>query len=243
MRNISFFDLEVDSKTNSIFDIGCYRWDGSTFHENSIQKFTEFIKGSNFIAGHNILAHDLKHIRQALGEKTFGSSNAIDTLYLSPLLFPSRPYHRLLKDDKLNADELNNPVNDAIKAKELFYEEVSAFQKLDESLKKIFISLLSAEKEFACFFNYLNLSNGFSDEETETLIRSKFLGKICENARLNDLIQNSKIALAYSLALVSSSDKYSITPPWVLHNFPDIERVLFLLRAKPCQSGDRKSVV
>jgi ATP-dependent DNA helicase RecQ len=39
---------------------------------------------------------------------------AIDTLPLSPLLFPKKPYHRLIKDDKLFSDQLNNPINDAI---------------------------------------------------------------------------------------------------------------------------------
>lgn len=40
---------------------------------------------------------------------------AIDTLCLSPLLFPMRPYHALIKDDKLQSDSLNNPLNDSIK--------------------------------------------------------------------------------------------------------------------------------
>ena len=41
----------------------------------------------------------------------------VDTLYISPLLFPERPYHRLVKDDKLVSDQMNNPVNDCEKAR------------------------------------------------------------------------------------------------------------------------------
>ena len=52
---------------------------------------------------------------------------AIDTLSLSPLLFPSKPYHALVKDDKLQVDELNNPLNDAIKARDLFFDELKLF--------------------------------------------------------------------------------------------------------------------
>ena len=59
----------------------------------------------------------------------------IDTLYLSPLLFPHRPYHALLKDDKLQTDELNNPLNDSIKAMQLFYDEVNAFHALLPSMR------------------------------------------------------------------------------------------------------------
>lgn len=237
MRTVSFFDLEIDPNKNSILDVGCIRWDDSTFHESYVHKFVEFIKDSDFIAGHNVFKHDLKHVHQYLGETTFGSLKTIDTLYLSPLLFPSKPYHHLLEDDKLQVDELNNPLNDSIKAKHLFYDEVTAFQNLDESLKKIFFNLLSEQEEFSCFFRYLNYANKVSDEELESSIQSFFLKKICDHANIGRLIGEAPTALAYSLALINSNDKYSITPPWVLHSFPDVERVLFLLRGRPCVTG------
>ena len=40
------------------------------------------------------------------------------------ILFPARPYHHLLKDDKLQTESLSNPLNDSIKAQELFLSEV-----------------------------------------------------------------------------------------------------------------------
>ena len=45
------------------------------------------------------------------GNRTFA---LVDTLCWSSLLFPERPYHALLKDDKLLRDELNNPVSDVL---------------------------------------------------------------------------------------------------------------------------------
>ena len=57
------------------------------------------------------------------------------TLYFFPLLFPTKPYHALLKDDKLQSEDMNNPLNDSIKAKDLFYDEIAAFQQIDEELK------------------------------------------------------------------------------------------------------------
>ena len=237
MRTVSFFDLEIEINTNSILDVGCIRWDDSTFHENSIHKFTEFIKDSDFIAGHNVFKHDLKHIHRYLGEVKFGSLKTIDTLYLSPLLFPSRPYHHLLKDDKLQVEELNNPLNDSIKAKQLFYDEVTAFENLDGSLKQILFNLLSEEEEFSCFFKYLNYEKNLTHEEIERTIQTFFSKKICDHANVGRLIREAPIALAYSLALINSNDKYSIVPPWVLRNFIDVERVLFLLRGRPCITG------
>jgi hypothetical protein len=38
MRTVSFLDLEIDPNKNSILDIGCVRWDDSTFHESSVHE-------------------------------------------------------------------------------------------------------------------------------------------------------------------------------------------------------------
>ncbi|MDQ3534450.1 MAG: RecQ family ATP-dependent DNA helicase [Bacteroidota bacterium] len=51
------------------------------------------------------------------------------------------------------------------------------------------------------------------------------------------MIKENPISLAYALALINVNDKYSITPKWVLKNFPDIENIMFLLRNKPCFTG------
>ena len=136
MKTIAFFDLETDSK-NIIQDIGCVKSDNSNFHGRSVHAFLEFVKDTDFLCGHNVHHHDLKQLHQFLGNTSFGLSKTIDTLYWSPLLFPSRPYHSLLKDDKLQKDELNNPLNDSFKARDIFFDEVAAFQNLDEPLKKI----------------------------------------------------------------------------------------------------------
>jgi ATP-dependent DNA helicase RecQ len=80
----------------------------------------------------------LHYIREAIDKAGVPASGMIDTPYLSPLLFPARPYHALLKDDKLQSNDLNNPLNDSIKARDLFYDECAVFLKTDETLKKIF---------------------------------------------------------------------------------------------------------
>ena len=239
MQSILFFDLETSSKDHRIFDIGCVRTDGSTFHENSLPKFFEFVKGADYLCGHNVLQHDLRALHQAIGDTRFGATNTIDTLYLSALLFPQRPYHHLLKDDKLQTEALNNPLNDAIKARELFYDEVAAFGGLPDAIQLIYYNLLQGQREFASFFRCLGYAQKLSHEALELIIYRYFSGTICEHSPLGRLILEAGTSLAYALALVHVSDRYSITPPWVLHRFPDVERVLFLLRNKPCVKGCR----
>ena len=107
-------DVEVGAEDKKIRDIGAVKHNGSVFHSPDRKKFLTFIKDIDFICGHNIIHHDVKYLFEPKFSKNFCF---VDTLYFSPLLFPERPYHHLLKDDKLINDQINNPVNDCEKAK------------------------------------------------------------------------------------------------------------------------------
>jgi len=45
--------------------------------------------------------------------------------------------HKLLKDDKLQTEDTNNPLNDSIKAKDLFFDEIAAFQQADDGVQTV----------------------------------------------------------------------------------------------------------
>jgi len=235
LNSIAFIDTEIEPRSGKILDIGSIYDVGGIFHSASVTAFAGFLKGVRFVCGHNIFNHDIKYIRLLLDQAGIYPDNIIDTLYLSPLLFPSKPYHALLKDDKLQYDEANNPLNDAIKAKDLFYDEVGAFRKLDEALRQIYFSLLNADKRFKGFFRFLGFKSSAAD--TLILIRETFKDEICEQAFLEQMISESPVELAYCLSLINTGSNYSITPPWVLKNYPDVERLMFLLRNRPCISG------
>jgi ATP-dependent DNA helicase RecQ len=239
MNSIAFIDTEIEPKSRKILDIGSVKSDGSSFHKTSVAEFIQFLKGTQFICGHNIFNHDLKYIGKALADAGVNSANIIDTLFLSPLLFPTKPYHALLKDDKLQSEEMNNPLNDSIKARDLFNDEVAAFRQADETLKQIFYLLLKDKKEFHSFFRFIVYTSASTD--IEQLIRQKFANEICEQVDIAKIISEYPIELAYCLSLVNSfiehKNTHSITPPWVLKNYPEVERIMFRLRNKPCISG------
>jgi ATP-dependent DNA helicase RecQ len=238
-RQITFIDTEIEPNKGHILDIGAIKQNGSQFHKASLRDFAQFLKGDNYVCGHNILNHDLKYIGKAIDNAGITALNIIDTLYLSPLLFPTKPYHKLVKDDKLQTEDTNNPLNDSIKARDLFNSEVAAFWQIDETLKEIFYVLLNSTKEFGAFFKFINYRSINAD--IEALIRLKFRNEICENANLTQIIAEHPIELAYCLALINSfithKTVHSITPPWVLKNFPEVERIMRLLRSKPCITG------
>ncbi|MCW5902782.1 MAG: RecQ family ATP-dependent DNA helicase, partial [Cyclobacteriaceae bacterium] len=239
MKSIAFIDTEIEPKSGKILDIGSVKGDGSSFHKTSVADFIQFLNGTQFICGHNIFNHDIKYIGKALNGAGISSSNIIDTLFLSPLLFPTKPYHALLKDDKLQSEDLNNPLNDSIKAKDLFNDEVTAFKQTDETLKQIFYLLLKDTKEFHSFFRFVAYTS--EGIKLEKLIRQKFENEICEQVELSKIFSGHPIELAYCLSLISSFIEHkkihSITPPWVLKNYPEVERIMFRLRNQPCVIG------
>lgn len=237
MHSIAFFDIEVSVKDKEILDIGCIRTDEAIFHRNDPNQFKRFLEQSDFIAGHNIFAHDLLHLQKYFGIPGWGIDKAIDTLLFSPLLFPKNPYHHLVKDDKLQTEERNNPLNDAIKARDLFFDELAAFQALDDEFQAILYSLLSEQPLFTNFFKYLKYKDAITRDKISTSIQSRFKGNICAGTDLELFIQTSPVALSYALALINCEDRFSITPPWVLKNYPDVERLLLLMRNTPCVSG------
>lgn len=232
-ESVIFIDSEIGVSDKKIQDLGAVKKDGTPFHAPSVRDFSAFISDAAFLCGHNILHHDLHYLRPHLNAPL--SAGIIDTLYLSPLLFPQRPYHALLKDDKLQTGALNNPLNDAQKARELFYDELNAFSALSPRQKEIYYGLLNPFEEFRGFFAFLKYRPLFLS--TEGAIRREFSGRICENADLHALISGRPVELAYALALIGCNDHHSVTPPWVVKNYPMVESVIKTLRGTPCKSG------
>ena len=235
---IAFIDTEVGFQDKEAKDFGIVREDGITLHTHSLGKFQQFVYECEYICGHNIIQFDLKYTN-IKGKHTY-----IDTLPLSPLLFPNKPYHRLVKDDKLQVDELNNPVNDAKKAKDLFYDELEAWKRLSKPEQEILYQLLNDKEEFGGFFKYVGytpqIQSSFlgrllsSKPETCALIASEYHGKICDNANLGKLVASYPIELAFALAIIGANDIMSITPAWVQRTYPYVSEVMNLLRNTSC---------
>ena len=235
---IAFIDTEVDPKTKKVEDYGAVREDGAVLHSHSKADFDAFVSKCNTICGHNIIHHDLKYTALR------GNRTIIDTLFLSPLLFPKRPYHKLLKDDKLQVDELNNPANDSMKARDLLNDEIAEWHQLSHDRQKIYYQLLHQTQEFEGFFKHVGFSpskpSSFIGRLLRTqpdwtpLILKEFEGKVCSHADFSTLAKLYPIELAYCLAVIGADDIFSITPSWVTRNYPQVVNVMSILRNTSC---------
>lgn len=228
----AFVDVEVGLKDKRIHDIGILRWDGAKYHSADKRAAISFLEDVDFVCGHNVIHHDMKYL---LGDEV-QRWQLVDTLYVSPLLFPERPYHHLLKDDKLMNEQMNNPVNDCEKACDLLMDEIAKWKALPVAQRFIYATLLHDVTEFAGFLAMVDAE--VCDETTLVEhIHTAYDGRICRHADLAAIIEQQPVELAFALALISTTERNSITPPWVLHNYPNVENVVHRLRHTRCAEG------
>lgn len=236
MMKIAFIDLEIDGK-GRILDIGGVK-NGLSFHSARIPEFAGFVSDCDCLCGHNIIGHDIKYLKPFLRKEYV----LVDTLYLSPLLFPQKPYHKLLKDDKILTEELNNPLNDSLKAQSLYDDEAMAFKALDKDFQQLYYDLLNEDIHFSGFFKSIEYVPSrkpfFFRKSTADIFRELFKCKICEHSNVESFVRDHKVECAYAAALISTDDRNSITPAWILHNYPSVENVIRDLRAVNC--GDAR---
>ena len=230
--NWAIVDVEVSLSDHKIHDIGALRYDGAVYHGCLKGNLTDFLQNVVYICGHNIIHHDAKYL--------FGDESCkwilVDTLYMSPLLFPERPYHKLVKDDKLICEQINNPINDCEKARDLLMDEIACWKALPDRKRRILAALLHGKKEFLGFLSLVGADT--TSVNLPALIWNEYKGRICQYADIIALVEQHPIEMAYALSLIDTTDERSITPGWVLHNYPGVEYVIGVLRQQHCTEPD-----
>lgn len=124
-----------------------------------------------------------------------------------------------------------------IRKKSKTYSQTKSLRSnnLDDSLKQSFFSLLRDQKEFRSFFQYIDYETVV--EDPVLIIKKHFASEICENANFETFIEKHPVALAYALAIINVRDRFSVTPPWILKNYPKVEGIMDHLRNRPCLLG------
>lgn len=211
-----------------------------------LSELDDFGRDAQFLLGHNILDHDLPHLRRLAPNLPLLARPAVDTLYLSPLAFPENPYHRLVKNYQIVRDSINDPVEDALLAGRVFGEQ---WQALAGQLARgsdaplVYRGLFaadSAHEGLVAALGAMGIPQLAGDDLIEVLA---WLVKdtVCEEAlqRLRDRMidgQANLVALAYAASWLTVAGGNSVLPPWVRHRFPEVAPILHQLREQPCAS-------
>jgi len=72
VKSIVFVDLEVHATKHTVLDIGATNDRGSVLHSPSMRDLAKFLQGHDYLCGHNIMAHDLKYMKEALSQPRQG---------------------------------------------------------------------------------------------------------------------------------------------------------------------------
>jgi ATP-dependent DNA helicase RecQ len=233
LDSILFFDLEIPKDGTKINDIGALLGPVQ-YHGNSIEKLHEISSDTEYICGHNIIAHDIPILHEIAKIPAIETKLHIDTLLLSPLLFPKKPYHRLVKDYKLSdgINAGNNPLHDAMLSRELLADELSAFESLDSEMKNLFWNLLKDVDGFNGFFKLIDFTSAV--ESPWKLCCNILEDSICVSGNLEKHFINNPVAAAYTCSFIRYGCPESIVPHWVLSNYPETVNLIMQLRSDIC---------
>lgn len=238
--SILFFDLEVHKKSGQILEIGAI-FRGDHFRKAALPAFAQFAREADILCGHNILDHDLPILKKNFRDLPMLSRPTIDTLFLSALLYPKKPYHHLVKDYQLNGNELNNPLADARLARELLADLFKTYQALPAEKQSLYYSLLGAQSGFDGFFELLATNKSYAKIERRaivSLLNGHYSQLFCGKTELEELIEQFPVELAYAIALITTNDPESLPPSWMLHRFPAVMQVINRLRLDCNGRGD-----
>ncbi len=197
-----------------------------------------------FVGGHNAIWHDLPLLADTGRCPALLRLPVVDSLLLSPLAFPQKPYHRLIKNDKLVTASMSNPLNDA-EASRLVAEE--ALQALggayaeDWPFLAAFLcagNLPDPAKAGIALLTRLLGSEPIDAGEALRRFAARYPDRFC-HAGLRRLLGGAAepepwTPLAFFAAWVRVAGTDSIVPPWVKRQFPGVYRVMRELRAVPC---------
>lgn len=255
-----FIDIE-SVPGGKIFGLGATL--GESFREEAvgernvallIQELRTRVSTAAFLAGHNVITHDLPTLESAYDIPEFRRLPVIDTLYLSPLAFPRNPYHRLTKNDRLVKSSKNHPVRDCDSSKVILEDATEAFRSTltsENGRERLALTrwlLANAElpwngsQGLDMLFSGLGVSS-LTDGASAQAWENQTAGYTCPTAAreqwsLAETSPGHKAALAYVLAWLPVAGADSVLPSWVRHRFPETTAAIRHLRCTPCADHD-----
>ena len=248
-----FFDLECGEDGN-IFALGALLGKHTPLTARNSEQvrqqmpvFRDWVESADYLCGHNIITHDLPQLEQLHGPEGY-EKKVVDTLYLSPIAYPSSPYHHLTKEDKLVRESRNDPVQDSRSCKQLLDDICVRLQELkaEDLALYAYAFRLADLPGMASLFQNLLVAKGeepipLSEVSNEHLLEL-FTKQNSEHCCVESLevIEggDGPLVLAYIHAWLQSAVGSSSIPYWVCHHIPQIRPYLRKLRAEPCQSPD-----
>lgn len=191
---------------------------------------------ADLLVGHNLARHDRPWLaRYAPGHPTLDLP-WVDTLVLSPLAFPERPYHRLIKEHRLVRESRPAPLADCRATREVFEDEGRALARLSPPLLDFARATLADPRVEGANTGYGLLLGGPGPSLDEALppLRALLAEHGCATA-LAALTPDPHLALP--LAYVAAWMRVppgSTLPAWTRLQYPETSTLMQALRGRDC---------
>lgn len=216
-----------------------------------LKKVRRWARDARFLAGHNLLWHDLPMLESAGLFAGLEEVPVVDSLVVSPLAFPKNPYHRLVKNDKLVSLSKSNPVADALNSRQVLEDALLALDGEGEAAARnrylAFAMSGGGLPGRGCagmeaLFSALGVRAPI-EEEASNLLEELGSGRCCRTSlrEWREAVQSEasvRLASGFLVAWLEVAGADSTLPEWVWRRFPEVLRWMRRLRSSPCTDPD-----
>lgn len=182
------------------------------------------------LVGHNLHRFDRPAIADRQPDSPLLQMATLDTLELSVLAFPRRPYHRLVKDDRLVRDARPSPLSDVRSSERVLEDAVAAWSPSP------LIPRADVPDHARQGWHHLYEQNGWSWHTSDPVdLRARWDGQVCANS---PLLSPTRIDMALVMldAWLGVQDEVgSVLPRWARETWPEMRTMARDLRATACQ--------
>ena len=207
--------------------------------QEAMGRLAEMASCARFVAGHNIVAHDRRFVEGIVPSSPLLELPSVDTLILSALASPERPYHRLLKEYKLAGTEKSNPLKDCKLSRDLLGDcwlLLGEWSRRHVGLLDVYRSCFDGGT--GAFFEKLG-GRQVRAWEIEARFNELAGEKFCPKAARRHILEltanpQTRPAVAFALAWLLVAETESVLPRWVHFQFPSAGQLIRAIRSVPC---------
>jgi ATP-dependent DNA helicase RecQ len=238
---LPFLFLDIELGHDGVFHAMAARrqgeerlWDreeGAGF-ERAHRELVGWLRPDDVLVGHNLRRFDRPAIEQRRPDSPLLHIPTLDTLELSVLAFPRRPYHRLVKDDRLVRDARPSPVSDVRASERVLEDAIAAWESSP------LIPHADVPDHARLGWRHLYEQNGWPWHPNARLdLRARWRGRVCANS---PRLSSTRIDMALVMLdawLGVQDEAGSVLPRWVRETWPEIRALARDLRATACRDA------
>jgi len=218
-------------------------WPSGVRFEVAHRELVQWLRPDDVLVGHNLHRFDRPEIGKRAPDSPLLQLPTVDTLELSVLGFPRRPYHRLIKDDKLVRDARPDPQYDVRASEKVFREVLEALRALPAEDRTVLVALLARleapDHALSGWHRVVESLDWSWDSAGAPDLALAWKGSVCRNApALAATTVDMPLLLVSGWLRVARHNDGSVLPAWVRRTWPTTPTLVRDLRATACRDAN-----